>query len=86
MIEDEYRKLSTRVLREFTKGRTQREMAGSVTVTSICFHVGCRDGICGVYVGHDSDIIAKFPLNTLNEVGEHMVQKRMEDENDRRRR
>ena len=82
MIEDEYRKLGTRVLREFTKWCTQREI-GSETDASICFHVDCWDGICRVYVGYDSHITAKFPLNTLNEVGKHMVQKRMEDENDR---
>ena len=76
MIEDEYRKLSTRVLREFTTRCTQREMAGSVTDMSICFHVDCRDGVCRVCVGYESDIIAKFPLNTLNEVGKHMVQKK----------
>ena len=76
MIEDEYRKLSTRVLREFAKRCTQSEMASSVTDMSICFHVDCWDGICRVYVGYDSHITAKFPLNTLNEVGKHMVQKK----------
>ena len=82
MIEVEYRKLSIRVLREFTKGRIQREM-DSVTDASICFHVECCDGICRVYVGYDSHITAKFPLNTLNDVAKHMIQKRREDENDR---